>query len=388
MWFAGTPLQKRLMAAIEADTNIEARFFPETDLMAEGEALASSPLFGEFVELLLVQWHDLDDQGAAIRAVCLGLKQNASRDAFIHAVDAIAEAGLDDLSPFAKALDARAGDDETPLSIRAEAVAGLTRFALQSPRLTPYASTGVLRLLDAEDDWVKAKLCRITSILHDHLAWNDAVDSLKTLAQCEACAVEARQELGFVEMANAFRSDDLASMSSCFARSAAWFDESAQFAEDAPRARMYGAVVSALAKSLTSETAEVRDVRSLNEDVQWVAHYSAPRAGATWLSPPPEAELEWIPLLAPLDPSTGVDPFSLLASALQLFEKVRAVGVVVNGNREFRAPQGISKLTEQGRLVGMVRTWLRGNATATMSAEGRARLESSFARFGAPPGKH
>lgn len=387
MWVAASPLQKRLVAAIEAGTIARISDFPEAELMAEGEAMVSSPLFGEFVELLFGQWSDLDDQGAAIKVVCFGLKKNCFRDALIHAIDFLAESTLDDLSSFAKALDSRAGNEEVSLHIRVEAVSGLTRFALHSPRLAPYATAGVLRLLDVEDDWVKAKLCRLTSILHDHLEWSDAVDALKTLTQCEASAVEACQELGFVEMANAFRSDDLKSMSSCFARSAAWFDESARRAEYAPRAKMYGAVASALAASLTSESTEVIDIRSLNENAQWVVRYGVPRAGAAWLSPPLEAELEWIPMLAPRDLVISLDPLSLLAGAVQLFEKVRAVKVFVKGQREYRAPQGISKLTEQGRLVGMMRTWLRGSAAAIMSSDGRARMESAIARFGAPPGK-
>ncbi|MCS0613777.1 hypothetical protein NX783_13595 [Massilia kyonggiensis] len=388
MWIAASPLQKRLVAALEDDTEIKATDFPEAELIAEGEILAASPLLGEFVELLLEQWRDLDDQVAATRLICFGLKKNTFRDAFIHAIDALTESGFDDLSSFAKALDSRASDDESSLHIRLEAVNGLTQFALQLPRLTPYAVTGVLRLLDVDDDWAKAKLCRIASILHDQLAWPDAIDSLKTLTRCEACATEARQELGFVEMANAFRSGDLTSMTSCFARSATWFDESASLAEDAPRARMYATIASALANTLTSDTTRFPDIRSLNENAQWVACYCAPRVGAAWLAPPPEAELEWIPLLAPIGSSPVLDPISLLASALQLFEKVRSVRVFVNGQWEYRAPSGISKLAEQGRFVGTMRTWLRGSATTVMTAEGRARLESNIALTGVSPGKH
>ena len=388
MWIAASPLQKRLVAALEADTNIAVSDFPEADLMAEGEALVTSPLFGEIVELLIAQWHDLDDQSEATQVICLGLRKNAFRDALIHAMDVLAESGLDDLSSFAKALDSRAGDEGGPMHIRVEAVSGLTKFALQLPRLTPYAAAGVLRLLDVEDDWVKAKLCRITSILHDQLAWPDAVDSLTTLTRCEACAIEACQELGFVEMANAFRSDDLATMTTCFARSATWFYESARLSENAPRARMYATVASALAHSLTSETAKVQDIQSLNEDAQWVAAYSTPRAGAAWLSPPPEAELEWIPLLVNLDPASVIDAVSFLASAVQLFKKVRSVRVFSKGQWEYRAPQGISRLTEHGQFVGTIRTWLRGNASASMSVEGMALLESNIGQIGASPGKH
>lgn len=388
MWIPKSDLEKRLMAAIEGGRSVELQDVIEADLLAEGDALACSPLFGDFLDLLLAQWYDLDDPAEATRAVCLGLKKNAFRDALIHAIDALVDAELDELAPFAKALDSRASDEGSPLAIRIEAVAGLTRFALQSPRFTPYASSGVLRLLDVEDDWVKAKLCRIASILHNQLEWADAIDSLKVLAQCHTCSVEARQELGFVEMANAFRSEDLATMSTHFSRSAAWFNESVRVSENAPRSRMYGAVAQALAQSLLSGSTDGLDVQSLNDDAQWVVYYNPPRAGAAWLSGPPEAELEWITLLAQPGAQDGMDRLALLTGAVQLFEKVRSVGVRVKGELQYRPPQGISQLTEQGRLIATLRNWLRGNATAGLSKEGHARLESSLAQLGEPPGKH
>lgn len=380
-------VQQRMMEALRAGHDLAVYDFPEPELMREADHIVSSVLFGDFVVLLLEQWTDLDDDSAAVKAICVGLKRNINRDAFTHAVDALAEAKLDDFAPFARALDARTGDEATPLHIRVEAVAGLTRLALRSPKWTTYAGAGVLRLLGEEDDWVKAKLCRLTSILHDQLGWDQAVESLKALTSCTACAAEARQELGFVEMASAFRSDDLMSMSLHLARSANWFSQCASLAEDAPRARMYGAVADALAQSLRTESTGALDIEALADDAHWVVHYNPPRAGASWLAPPAEAELEWIPLLTPHDGAVAVDPLSLLAGAVQIFEKVRSVQVVVNGQREFRVPE-VSRLTERARDVGLGRTWLRNAAASGLSPEGRSRLESIFKPPGSPPGKH
>ncbi|MEO3711317.1 hypothetical protein ABDJ40_00900 [Roseateles sp. 2.12] len=375
------------MNALEVDGELKVGDFPESELLAAAEGIVSSALFGDFVELLLEQWRDLDDHKAAVKAICAGLKRNGNREAFIHAVDALAESELDDFASFAGALDARAGDDGTSLHIRVEAVAGLVRFALREPRWTTYAGAGVLRLLEQDDDWVKAKLCRLTSILHDHLAWDQAVKSLEALTVCSACAAEARQELGFVEMASAFKSDDVASMSVHLAQATAWFDQCAAQADDVPRARMYGTVAGALARSLQADTPNALDVDSLADDAQWVVHYNQPRAGAAWLTPPAEAELEWIPLLSPYDGSSPVDPLTLLASAVQVFEKVRSVQVIIRGRREFRVPR-LSGLTERAREIGLARAWLRSGATTHVSADGRARLEALLKPPGEPPGKH
>lgn len=386
MSHAPLPIQQRMMSALEADGVLKVGDFPESELLAAADGLVASALFGDFVELLLEQWTDLDDHKAAVKAICAGLKRNGNREAFIHAVDALAEAELDDFASFAGALDARTGDEGTSLHIRVEAVAGLVRFALREPRWTTYAGAGVLRLLEEEDDWVKAKLCRLTSILHDQLAWDEAVKSLEALTGCTACATEARQELGFVEMASAFKSDDVASMSVHLAQAAAWFGQCAAAAEDAPRARMYGTVAGALAQSLQAETPGALDVDSLADDAQWVVHYNQPRAGAAWLAPPAEAELEWIPLLAPYDGSSTVDPLSLLASAVQVFEKVRSVQVIIRGRREFRVPR-LSGLTERAREIGLARAWLSSGATTNVSADGRARLQAVLRPPGEPPGK-
>lgn len=379
--------QQRMMEALEMGHDLATRNFPEGELMGEAGDLSSSALFGDFVELLLAQWGELDDHSAAVKAICEGLKRNSHRDAFIHAVDALAEADLDDFSPFAKALDSRAGDGCTPLHIRVEAVAGLIRLALRSSMWTTYAGAGVLRLLDEEDDWVKAKLCRLTSILHDQLAWDQAFESLKTLTGYAACAAEARLELGFLEMSAAFRSDNLLSIGAHLAQSANWFEQCASLAEDAPRARMYGVVAEALAKSLIGDLTAALDVGALGDDAQWVVHYDLPRAGASWLAPPAEAELEWLPLLVPHDGSAAVDSFSLFASAVQIFEKVRAVQIIIKGKREYRAPS-FSALTERARAVGLGRTWLGNRPTSNLSPEGRARLEAVFRPPGASPGKH
>lgn len=384
---APLPIQRRMMDALEAGSALQIGDFPESELLDAAHGLVATALFGDFVELLLARWVDLDDHKAAVKAICAGLKRNENREAFIHAVDALAEAELEDFAPFAGALDARTGDEGTPLHIKVEAVAGLVRFALRSPRWTTYAGAGVLRLLEEEDDWVKAKLCRLTSILHDQLTWDQAAKSLESLTTCTACAIEARQELGFVEMAAAFRSNDLASMSAHLSQAAAWFSQCVAAAEDAPRARMYGTVAGALAQSLRAETPSVLDVDALFDDAQWVVHYNQPRAGAAWLSPPAEAELEWIPLLAPNDGSSPVDPLSLLARAVQIFEKVRSVQVVIRGRREFRVPP-LSGLTERARRIGLARAWLRSGATASMSTDGRASLDALLNPSGDPPGKY
>ena len=380
-------IQQRMTKALEADIGLRADDFPESELLASADGLVGSVLFGDFVELLLAQWADLDDYKTAVRAICAGLKKNVNREAFIHAVDALAESELDDFAPFARTLDARTGDENTPLHIRVEAVAGLVRFALRSSDWTTYAGAGVLRLLEEEDDWVKAKLCRLTSILHDQLAWDQAVKSLKALTGCAACATEARQELGFLEMGSAFYSDDVAAMSGHLAQAASWFGQCAETAEDAPRARMYGAVASALARSLQAESSGALDVDSLADDARWVVHYNQPRAGASWLAPPAEAELEWIPLLASHDGLSVVDPLALLAGAVQVFEKVRSVQVIIKGRREFRFPP-LSGLTHRGRQIGLARSWLRSGATSTVSADGRARLNAVLHPKGEPPGKY
>lgn len=389
MWTAQTPLQDRLIATLSEVGYISVQDFSEAELMAEGETLVTSPLLGDVVEMFFKVWQDLDDPVSVTRTICFGLKRNQWRDALIHAIDAIAESGCEDLGPYAKALDGRTGDDDSSLAIRIEAVAGLTRFALRAPQYGPLAISGVMRLVDVEDDWVKAKLCRIVSVLHDHLNWTHAVDSLVTLSQSLACGVEARQELGFVEMANAFRSEDFASMSACLAKSALWFDESAKFAEEAPRARMYGTVAAALAHALRfSEDQLAPDLTALHDAAQWVVVYNPPRAGAAWLHPPPEAELEWVPLLSTLNGAQTQDPFSFLAGAIQLFEKVRAVRVPGNGTTEYRSPSGFSTAAQQGRLVGMMKTWLQGSASSILSTQGRSLIESRLASLGAPPGKH
>ncbi|MCK2121156.1 hypothetical protein [Pseudomonas sp. PNPG3] len=379
MWIAQSELEYQLQCAVETGCEMPVNAFPEALLMAEYDQLVRTPLFGDFADLLLKQWHDLDDDEAASNALCLGIRTNTCRDAFIHAVNAIMEVEAVDPKMVAKALDARAADENSSLDIRIEAVTCLTQLALQTPSLKSFAIAGVMRLLDAQDDWVKAKLCRVTSVLYDHLGWEDAIESLQLLTQCEGCAIAAREELGFVEMANAFQASDMSEMIDCFSRSATWFRASADMSENAARARMYAAVTGELARSLHSDLCEGDLLDSLSKDVHTVVRYSAPRAGASWLSPPAEAELEWIPLMAPIQGGMSYDPLLLLTNTLTLFEKVRAVAVTFRGERTFRKPNRIGKLAEKGRLLSMVHSWLSTPASMGLTAKGRHALEQNLA---------
>ncbi len=388
MWTPTSALEKRLVEALLNDTQITSAEFSEEELLEEGAQLASSPLFGDYVDLVLLRWHDLDEPSSFTEIICIGLKKNLNRDVIIHAIESLVAAELDELSPFVKALDARASDEGSSVAIRVEAVAGLTRFALQVPRHVPFASSGILRLLDVPDEWDKAKLCRLASILHDQLEWNDAINSLKDLAKFTACSVEARLELGFVEMANAFRSGDMCTMSSHLAQSADWFEESARVSEDAPRARMYGSVARTLASALISEEPPKLDLVALNEDAQWVAHYQGPRAGAHWLSSPPEAELEWLPLIHKPQDGQDTDKLELLSSAMLIFEKVRSVCLQKNGEKKYRPPQGISNFAEKCLTQGAMSRFLKTDAAQNLTSTGRTRLIANISNLEALPGKH
>ncbi|WP_349975799.1 hypothetical protein [Pseudomonas sp. WHRI 8519] len=388
MWAAHSKLEHLLQSAVEAGDEIDVDAFPEALLMAEWDQLVRTPLFGDFTDLLLKQWHDLDDYETALKAICVGIRTNPWRDAFIHAVNTIMEAEAVDHRLIVKALDARAADEISSLDIRIEAVTCLTQLALHTPSLKSFAIAGVMRLIDAKDDWVKAKLCRVTSVLHDHLGWEDAVESLQVLTQCEGCAVEARVELGFVEMANAFGAEDLSEMMDSFSRSATWFRASACLSENSARARMYAAVTGELARSLKTDCCAGDLLESLSKDAHFVVQYSTPRAGASWLSPPAEAELEWIPLMAPIQSDISYNPLLLLTNAMALFEKVRAVGVTLKGERTFRKPNRSGKLAEKGRLVAMVHNWLSTPASRVLTAKGRQVLEQNLAFTATSLGKY
>lgn len=386
---AQTPLQERLMAALVEDGCLSFHKFSEAELVDAGDEWVTSPLFGDCVELLLSEWRDLDAQVAVVRIISIGFKRNQFRDALIHAINVIAESDIEDLKSYANALHALASNEDSPFYLRVEAVAGLTRFALRAPKYSSFAFSGVLLLIDAEgtNALFKAKLCRIISVLHEQLSWNEAADSLVTLSANEACAAEAKQELGFLEMLNGFRCEDIASMSACFSKSAFWFHESSQFAEDSPRARMYRLISSTLVQALTSKNEQAAEVKSLNiEAWQW-AVYNPPRAGATWLHPPPEAELEWVQLISKFQSTPDI--WSLLAGAVQLFEKVRAIRIPIKDSVEYRVPQGFSNTVQQGRLLGMLRDCLhRGISSVTLSNVGRTQLENNLAQIDLSPGKN
>ena len=121
--------------------------------------------------------------------------------------------------------------------------------------------------------------------------------------------------------------------------------------------------------------------QSLSEDAQWIVHYTQPRTNALWLAAPPEAELDWLPLIVQLSTSVGEARLALFARAVQLFEKVRSVRVRTKGQVQFLPPQGFSSLTEQNRLLGTLRKMLHSPSSRELSVAGQVRLDEKLSKF-------
>lgn len=382
------PILQRLKDSISDSMEMSLSQFSEAEILSHSAELAESQVFGDLTELFLSEWHNLDEPASTMAFICLGIRRNADRDAFVHATDAVAEAGVDDLKPLVIALDRRVSDDDSSALIRVEALACLVRLSLQDPRWLTFATAGLIRLLEVDDGWVRRKLCRLAAILSDQLSWDDAVKHLSSIDVTAESAVDLNQELGFLEMTAAFRCPDSAGMGAHLLKSAERFRACERWSEDAHRPRMYATVTELLARKLLYPDKPISlDIASLKLDATSVALYRVPRAGSEWLFPPGEAELEWIPLLAHLSAGHDeIDPIVLFSDVVKLFAKVRAVQTIADGVKEYRGPGRLSSATEHGLLMGNLRQFLR-SSDCGVSPEGRTQVESNLDAFGKPPGK-
>jgi hypothetical protein len=386
-----TDLQSRLQRAIELGQPISISEFSESELLADAKSLALSRLFGDATEAFVDSWSDLDSPEQVVAMVCTGLCENADRDSLIHAIDSIATGALPELRPFVMALDQRVRDTSSPPLHRVEAATGLVRIALQESRWASFASTAIVVLEVLNDPWAEARLCRLASILSDHLGIGDATATLRSLATRPGSSSEAAMELGFLEMTSAFRCENYPAMAVCMASSAEWFRTSEQAAEEDTRSRLYAMVASLLASALVQQSAKINfDEEALKQSVLSSSLLRRPRAGAEWLFPPVEAELEWLPLVSNLVAAKNSGTFDLtvaISDALHLFCKVRAVQVISNGTTSYVPPRDLSWFALENQTVGSVRHWLRSPDNTGLTPQGIAALSGSLKVSGDPPGK-
>src|SRR5260370_11923361 len=177
--------------------------------------IAESGFFGDVVDALVSDWTNLSDQPAVETFIADGLKSNRDRLVVSHTVAVLIASTLD-LKPFVFALDTRVRDMRAHPILRAEAAAGLMRFALSNRRWKSSAISALYAVEPGADILAGEMLCRLAAIAFEQFKDGDVLDRLTEYAKREPSSAQAAYELGLVEIGRALTLGSLSEIADGF----------------------------------------------------------------------------------------------------------------------------------------------------------------------------
>ena len=388
-----TNVEQFIRSRIEAGEPFKLADIGESALLTCAHELATSKVFGDAIEALAADWLDLDDLVGVLQFVVDGLRRNPDWHTLAHAIEALAMAPPPNLRPIVLALDQRSRDGASAVVARVEAAAGIMRFALLDSQWAHLGSAALATLEDVEDQWAGPMLCRLASLAYEQFGHDSSVFLLERLAARERTAAEAAYERGVLHISFALARDSLIEVAADLRIAGDWLRRAEAAEEDRRDARVYRLLVDALIPlTAAGEAPSTELAEALREVALTRAMWDTPRAGGTWLLPPPEADLEWVPLVDDLVRVAAascrpgaLDTGAVLADVIRVYKKTRSVRTRLGGVERVIAPEIGGAFVHQQATLGEVGRWAAAEPFG-LSQEGRCRLlDAAVTRAGAPP---
>jgi hypothetical protein len=364
--------------AIEADEELAIdRIGGVEAVLAEANALATSRWFGDVVGVLTVAGLAA---GAGCEFIVDGLRRNADRNAFIHAVDALAACPPPDLRQVILALDDRTRDRASAPLLRVEAATGVMRFAIAQPKWQSFATASVQVLEDIDDAFAAPMVCRLAAIGWEQFHDDELLALLERKSHQAHAAGQAMYERGVLGISLALRRGQLADIARGLGEASHWLRRACEADEDPRDARVYLLLTEALMSILNTEPARKGITDELRAQATMRYLWANERQGSDWLFPPPEAELEWVPLVdhiarvsAEIGRPSWLDASAVLLDVVKLYSAERSVRPGLPGIERAIRPAIEAGFVRERGLVAHLDDWLRGPGRDSLNA-GDARI--------------
>jgi hypothetical protein len=366
----------------------------EAVLLAPG--IAEAGFFGDVAGALVSDWNNLTDKSAAEAFISGGLRSNPDRLAISHAVAILTSSTLE-LRPYVFALDSRVRDMSAHPILRAEAAAGLMRFALCNRHWKSSAISALYAIDPGQDVLADEMLCRLTAIAFEQFNDSDVLQLLTEYAARERSSAQAAYELGLVEIGRALTLHSLSEIADGFDNARKWLAKSLNANEERRDSKMYLLLVQILiplAREHRTPSAELAD--ELREVALVRQMWDAPAPGQDWLLPPREAELEWIPVVdeilrtsVHLAQASWLDASRVLDTVLRLYQADRAIRPGAGSVANFVRPWIEAGFVRERGLLSHLDQWLEHAGSQQIDRTAAQTLRSNINRLaaGAPPGK-
>lgn len=323
-----------------------------------------STLFGDIAELLLANWPDLREPGSAYKSIEIGLRENSDRDAFRHALEAIAATPPPDLRPIVVTLDKRVRDENTNELLRADSASALLRFSIADSRWQATAEAAIDAIEDVRDEYALSLVLRLAAVAWEHFRTNALIGLLERHAEHS----QAAYERGVIGIAQALERNDVADIREGLADAESWLEKAAAVNADRRDAHVYLLLTRALNSLAANKPAPTELTDQLREEATMRYLWDTPAAGTEWLLPPHEAELQWIPLVdnvvavsQRLAEPSWLDVSSALAQTVRMYLSVRSVRPGMPGIERAVQPAIEAAFIQERGLLAHLTQWIDRN---------------------------
>lgn len=354
-------------------------------VLGEADGLATSHWFGDVVGALAAA--DLI-VGPASLFVVDGLRRNAHRDAFIHAVDAIAACPPPDLREIILALDVRTRDQSSAALLRVEAATGVMRFAIAQPRWQSFATASVQVLEDVGDPFAAPMVCRLAAVGWEHFHDNELLALLERKSGQVDAAGQAAYERGVVGISLALGQTELTDIARGLNDAFQWLRRACEADEDPRDARVYLLLTEALLSILNAEPTRAGITDELRSMATMRYLWANQRQHSDWLLPAPEAELEWVPLVDRIARVTRqiarpswLDASAVLLDVVKLYTAEKSVRPGLPGIEQAVRPAIEAGFVRERGLVAHLDDWLNGPGRENLSAGDARTLRDNIDAF-------
>jgi hypothetical protein len=346
-------------------------------VLAEADALATSRWFGDIVGLLTAAGLAA---GAACTFIVDGLRRNGDRNAFIHAVDALAAYPPPDLRQVILALDDRTRDRASAPLLRVEAATGVMRFAIAQPKWQSFATASVQVLEDIEDAFVAPMVCRLAAVGWEHFHNDELLALLERKSGEPDAAGQATYERGVLGISLALGRGQFNEIAQGLGDASQWLRRACDADEDPRDARVYLLLTEALLSILNAEPARAGIAEELRAEATMRYLWANERHDSDWLLPPPEAELEWVQLvdrIARVSSEIGrpswLEASAVLLDVVKLYAAERSVRPGLPGIERAIRPAIEAGFVRERGLIAHLHDWLLGPGHESLSeADARA----------------
>ncbi|MDP9024808.1 MAG: hypothetical protein M3N13_05515, partial [Candidatus Eremiobacteraeota bacterium] len=256
------------------------------------------------------------------------------------------------------------------------------------PRWQSFATASLQVLEDVEDPFAAPMVCRLAAVGWEHFHDDELLALLERKSAQPDAAGQATYERGVLGISLALGRSEMADIARGLGDASQWLRRACEADEDPRDARVYLLLTEALLSILSAEPARSGIADELRAQATMRYLWANERQNSDWLLPPPEAELEWVPLVdriarvsAEITRPSWLDASAVLLDVVKLYSAERSVRPGLPGIEHAVRPAIEAGFVRERGLVAHLNDWLGGPGSETLNAGDARTLRDNIESF-------